>query len=118
MNSSLEPETEPLVEMLFRNGTLTVVGIVLSFSLGFVSHWAANPLPWEMVDLPTILLLAGGIACQVNALRLLIEPDSLRQRVYDRAKKSFLRGLVAVSTAVVLAVLVVDFLQIAKLPLL
>ena len=117
MNSSLDPENEPLIEMLFRNGTLTVVGIVLSFSLGFVSHWAANPLPWEMVDLPTIILLAAGIACQVNALRLLIEPDSVRQRVYDRAKRSFLRGVVAVSVGVLLAI-VIDFLQLAKLPLL
>ncbi|WP_026618772.1 hypothetical protein M728_002386 [Ensifer sp. WSM1721] len=117
MNSGLEPENEPLIEMLFRNGTLTVVGIVLSFSLGFVSHWAANPLPWEVIDLPTILLLAGGIACQINALRILIEPDSVRQRVYDRAKRSFLRGVIAVSAGVVLAV-AIDFLQLAKLPLL
>lgn len=42
-----QDENEQLVEMLFRNGTLTVSGILLSFSLSFVTQWANNPVPWN-----------------------------------------------------------------------
>ena len=33
------PQKDERIEILFRNGTITVVGIVLAFSLGFLTHW-------------------------------------------------------------------------------
>ncbi|WP_245472676.1 hypothetical protein [Mesorhizobium sp. M7A.F.Ca.MR.148.00.0.0] len=42
---------EDLVETVFRNGTVTAVGILLAFSLGFITHWAANLIP--VADLPS-----------------------------------------------------------------
>ncbi|MBB4189087.1 hypothetical protein GGE07_005767 [Sinorhizobium terangae] len=106
-----EGKDEQLIEVVFRNGTLTVIGIVLSFSLGFLSQWAANPLLWEMVNLPTIVLFSAGIACQVKALLILIEHDSIKKRVYDRSKRWFSYGVIAVCIAVVFAV-TLDFLQL------
>jgi hypothetical protein len=104
-------DNEPVVEMLFRNGTLTVVGILLSFSLTFVTQWAHNPLPWELVDLPTILLLVAGIGCQAYALIVFLRHDSLRRAVYDRGSKSFIIGICLTAAGVISAV-VIDFIQI------
>src|SRR5690554_6943444 len=77
---------EQLVEMLFRNGTLTVVGILISFSLSFLTQWANNPLPWELADLPTLLLLSFGIIAQGISLALLLRHNSLQKRFYDKAR--------------------------------
>lgn len=104
-------ENEPLVEMLFRNGTLTVAGILLSFSLTFVTQWAHNPIPWELTDLPTLILLAIGIMLQFTAIIILLRHDSLQRRVYDRASRCFLLG-VGTTTAGVLSAIVIDFIQL------
>jgi hypothetical protein len=103
------------VEPVFRNGTVTVVGIVLSFSLGFMTQWAANPRPWETIDLPAIVLLAAGVVLQLYALALLLDVRSVERGVYDRAKNVFLCGVIATSAGVILA-LVVDFLRAGSLP--
>jgi hypothetical protein len=110
MRSNIE-DNEPLVEMVFRNGTLTVVGILLSFSLTFVTQWAHNPMPWEFADLPTLLLLATGIVLQLMALMTLLRHDSLCRPVYDRASRSFKLGI-GMTTAGVLSALVIDFIQL------
>ncbi|GHD11688.1 hypothetical protein ACFOEZ_08435 [Tianweitania populi] len=104
-------ENEPLVEMLFRNGTLTVSGILLSFSLTFVTQWAHNPIPWELEDLPTLLLLGVGIVLQFMSMMTLLRHDSLRRRVYDRASRLFLLGI-GTTTAGVLSAIVIDFIQL------
>jgi hypothetical protein len=104
-------EKEPLVEMLFRNGTLTVVGILLSFSLTFITQWAHNPIPWELVDLPAIGLLVAGIAGQAYALVILLRHDSLRRPVYDKGTRFFIIGLCLTASGVVASV-IIDFLQI------
>jgi hypothetical protein len=104
-------EEEPLVEMLFRNGTLTVVGIVLSFSLTFLSQWAQNPIPWTLIDLPTMTLLSAGIITQGSSLVIFLRHDSLRRRVYDRASKLFLCGLAMTASGVFLAILI-DLIQL------
>lgn len=96
------------IEPIFRNGTVTVVGIVLSFSLGFMTQWGANPRPWQTVDLPAILLLAAGVLLQLYALALLLDLRSLERPVYSRVKNVFLAGIVSISTGVLLA-LVIDF---------
>ena len=104
-------ENEPLVEMLFRNGTLTVVGIILSFSLTFLSQWAQNPIPWTLIDLPTMLLLSAGIITQGSSLVIFLRHDSLQRRVYDRASKVFLCGLAMTVSGVFMAI-VIDFVQL------
>jgi hypothetical protein len=108
-----ENEEEPLVEMLFRNGTLTVVGIVLSFSLGFVTNWAGNPIPWTLVDLPTLALLVIGIIFQLMALRGLLRHDSLRRRSFDRATTTFIVGASFTSAGVISAI-VIDLIQLLQ----
>ncbi|HEY0125303.1 MAG TPA: hypothetical protein VGC14_26770 [Rhizobium sp.] len=97
-------DDEPVVEMLFRNGTLTVVGIILSFSLTFLTQWAANPVPWGASDIPAVLMLAVGICVQGRGLVLFLRHDSLRRRVYDRATCWFLCGLATTTFGVFLAI--------------
>jgi hypothetical protein len=65
---------------LFRNGTLTVSGILLSFSLSFVTQWANNPVPWMLTDLPTVVLLSAGIVFQIIALVRLLRHDSVEDQ--------------------------------------
>ena len=98
------------IEPVFRNGTVTVVGIVLSFSLGFMTQWGANPRPWQVIDLPAILLLAVGVVLQLYALALLLDLRPVERPVYARARNVFLAGLISISTGVTLA-LVIDFVH-------
>ena len=104
-------ESEPLVEMLFRNGTLTVVGILLSFSLTFITQWAHNPLPWGLVDIPAVGLLVAGIVGQAYALVIFLGHDSLRRQIYDKGSRWFIVGL-CLTAAGVVAGLVADFVEI------
>ena len=107
----LNDDNEQLIETLFRNGTLTVVGIVLSFSLGFLTQWASNPIPWQLIDLPTIILLSLGIIWQVMALVGLLQPASLKKNVFDRANRKFVIGVITTSVGVIAAV-VIDFIEL------
>lgn len=107
-----ENNDDALVEMLFRNGTLTVVGILLSFSLGFVTQWAHNPVPWVLSDIPTLLLLVAGIGAQGGALFIFLRHDSLRRRIYDRAATWFMWG-VSLTAAGVVSAIVVDAIEMA-----
>lgn len=102
---------EPLVEMLFRNGTLTVSGILLSFSLSFVTQWANNPVPWKLTDLPTVLLLLGGIVLQIVALVGLLRHDSVKRAMYDRAARLMIWGISSTGTGVASA-MVIDLLML------
>lgn len=107
------PESEERVETIFRNGTLTVVGIVLAFSLGFVSHWAGNPVPWEQYDGFALVPILLGIGLQIKALASLLTHDCLKRRVFDRANRTFMCGLLLASFGIALAV-VLDYLHVAK----
>lgn len=103
---------EDLIEPVFRNGTVTAVGILLAFSLGFVTHWAANPIPWQTYHLVAVLPILVGIALQMRALSLLLDIKSLQRRVYERANRIFIAGLVFTACGVGLAILL-DFFDIA-----
>jgi len=92
------------IEAVFRNGSVTVVGVLAGFSLTFLTAWAANPLPWQLHDLIGIVPLAAGIVFQLVALAALLHPDSLERARYDRAIRIFLIGLVLVSCGVALAI--------------
>lgn len=109
----LEDEDEPVVELLFRSGTLTVCGILLSFSLTFVTQWANNPIPWELRDLPTLILLIVGIGFQLAALARFLGHNSTKRRVFDRANQLLLTGIVLTSAGVVSAI-VIDFIEMVS----
>lgn len=106
-------EQDELVETIFRNGTLTVVGIVLAFSLGFVTHWAANPIPWQPEDGFALFPILVGIGLQIRALSALLKHECLRKRSFERANRLFMLGLILTSGGVMLAILF-DFFEVSK----
>jgi len=101
------------IEPLFRNGSVTVVGVLAGFSLAFLTAWAANPLPWQLHDLAGIVPLIFGIGFQVVALAALLHPNSLKRARYDRAIRQFLIGLVLVGAGVAIAI-TLDALTVAE----
>lgn len=101
------------IELLFRNGSVTVVGVLAGFSLAFLTAWAANPLPWQLHDLAGIVPLVVGIGFQVVALAALLHPNSLERARYDRAIRQFLTGLVLVGIGVMIAI-ALDALTVAQ----
>ena len=105
---------EELIETIFRNGTITAVGILLAFSLGFITHWAANPVPWRFYDLFAVVPILVGVALQMRALSLLLDMSSLRRHVYDRASRIFMAGLILTACGVGLAILLDVFEMSAK----
>ncbi|PZV34493.1 hypothetical protein [Mesorhizobium kowhaii] len=105
---------EELIETIFRNGTITVVGILLAFSLGFVTHWAANPMPWRLYDLFAIVPILVGIALQMRALSILLDMSSLRRPIYERANRIFMAGVILTACGVGLAILLDVFEMSAK----
>ncbi len=110
--SDPEPERRA-IEAVFRNGSVTAVGVLTGFSLTFLTAWAANPLPWQLHDLFGIVPLAAGIVFELIALAGLLHPDSLERVRYDRAVRFFLIGLVLVGCGVALAV-GIDALTVAE----
>jgi len=105
---------EDLVETIFRNGTITVVGVLLAFSLGFVSQWAANPLPWRLSDVFAVGPLLIGIVLQMRALAILLRMDCLHRRVFERANRIFMTGVILTAAGVAMAI-VLDLLRLATL---
>ncbi|HMN85461.1 MAG TPA: hypothetical protein PKA74_05690 [Bauldia sp.] len=108
--SQNEPKRDPpeRIEAVFRTGSITVVGFLVAFSLGFLTAWGANPVPWGARDLPPYGAIVVGLIFELIALALLLEPSSLEIRRYRIAIRIFFFGLVLVSIGVVLA-LAVDF---------
>jgi hypothetical protein len=84
------------IDATFRNGSMTAVGIILGFSLSFITRWGANPVPWQVVDLIAVVPLLAGIAFQIWAFAVLLTPESLQLEIYTRAKNHFLLGLAGV----------------------
>lgn len=101
-----------LIEPVFRNGTVTTVGILLAFSLGFITHWAANPIPWQSYHLVAVLPILVGIALQMRALAMLLDTKSLQRSIHARANRIFITGLVLTACGVGGAILL-DFFEIA-----
>ena len=93
------------IDATFRNGSMTAVGIVLGFSLSFITSWGANPVPWQVVDLFAVVPLLVGIAFQVWAFAVLLTPESIQLAVYTRAKNHFLLGLAGVLAGTAAAIL-------------
>jgi hypothetical protein len=95
-----EPEE---IDSTFRNGSLTAVGIILGFSLTFLSHWASNPVDWSKVDIMPLSPLILGIAAQMKALADLLRRDSLIAARYERAMRFFMAGVLLVALGIVIA---------------
>jgi hypothetical protein len=98
-------EADARIDATFRNGSVTAVGIVLGFSLGFLSQWAANPIAWSKVDLAAAIPIIVGIMLQGKAFADLLSTTSLFARAYERARKTFLLGLALVAAGIAVALL-------------
>jgi uncharacterized membrane protein YccC len=79
-----------LIEATFRNGSITAIGVVVGFSLGFLSRWSALPAEWTPSDLISITLITLGLALQLKR--------------YNRSIWTFLIGLTLVGTGIILAI--------------
>src|SRR3954447_1791468 len=85
-----------LIEATFRNGSITAIGVVVGFSLGFLSRWAALPGEWSHSDLVSVALITLGLALQVKSLADLLLVTSLELKRYNRSVGYFLTGLILV----------------------
>lgn len=112
-----EPGPEEKIDATFRNGSLTAAGIILGFSLSFVSRWVSNPNDWSRIDILPMLLLTVGIALQVKVFADLLARDSLVAAKYDRARRLFLIGIAFVAAGIALALLN-DILGLGSMPIL
>jgi hypothetical protein len=101
------------IEAVFRNGSVTVVGVLTGFSLTFLTAWAANPVPWQLHDLIGLVPLAAGVVLELVALAALLHPNSLERARYDRAVRMFLVGLTLVGCGVAL-VIGIDAITVAQ----
>jgi hypothetical protein len=98
-----KPKHEERIEGTFRNGSLTVVGIVVGFSLSFLSLWSTNPAPCSPVDLLAATPLIVGIALQIKSLADFLSRKSIWASHYDRTKNIFLVGLILAGVGIVIA---------------
>jgi len=96
--------TDERIDATFRNGSITAVGILTGFSLGYVSQWVSDPSPWDLYDLFAVCPLILGIILQVVALAALLSASSLYVAHYNRAKTSFLTGLILTAIGMTVAV--------------
>ena len=100
------------INAVFRNGSVTVVGVVTGFSLTFATTWATNPVPWQLHDLLGFAPLAAGVVLQLVSLTALLHPDCLERPRYDRAINIFVVGLVFVAMGIAI-VIGIDALKLA-----
>lgn len=88
------------IDATFRNGTMTAVGIVLGFSLGFITRWATAPGAWNPADVLAVIPLLVGVVLQTVALARLLEPACLELSRYHRTMTIFIWGLVLTAAGV------------------
>jgi uncharacterized membrane protein YczE len=100
----VESDEQKRIDSTFRNGSITAIGVVVGFSLSFLSRWAALPGDWMHSDLVSVALITLGLALQVKALADLLMVSSLQLKRYHRSVRFFLIGLVLVGLGVVFAV--------------
>lgn len=105
------------IDSTFRNGSLTAAGIILGFSLNFISVWVSNPNDWSRIDILPMLFLTIGIAIQVKVFADLLARDSLIAVKYDRSRRLFLIGLGVVAAGIGIA-LVNDILGLGRMRML
>lgn len=84
------------IDATFRNGSLTAIGVVVGFSLGFLSRWAGLPGDWSRSDLIAVAAITIGIVLQIKALADMLSVNSLVLTRYNRSIRTFLVGLILV----------------------
>jgi hypothetical protein len=100
------------IDSTFRNGTMTALGVLLAFSLGFVVQWVSSPTPWRLVDLIALSPMVAGILLQLKALHDLLDYDSLLLANYRKGCRFFMTGVLFTAAGVAIA-LILDVLHIA-----
>lgn len=94
-----------ILDGAFRNGTMTAIGVLLGFSLGFLNSWGARMEPWDLFDLWAAAPMLGGILLQLFALYLMLQPESLQLANYRRAIRYFVAGLALACIGVFIALI-------------
>ncbi len=97
---------EPRIDSTFRNGSVTAIGIVTGFSLGFLTQWVNAAGNWTTTDLLAVSLIAIGVGFQIKSLYDFLAPESVFVSRYRRAVGVFRIGLLVTASGVGLAVLV------------
>ena len=92
------------IDSTFRNGSLTAMGVVVAFSLGFLSRWAGLPGSWTGSDILAVAAITLGIALQVKALVDMLSIRSLIVVRYNRTVRVFLAGLILVTAGIAAAI--------------
>jgi len=92
------------IDSTFRNGSITAIGVVVGFSLSFLSRWSALPGDWTHSDLVSVAVITLGLALQVKSLADLLLVSSLELARYNRSVRIFLTGLGLVGLGVVFAI--------------
>ena len=111
---SAEIQSEPArIESSFRHGSITAVGVFTAFSLGFLTAWGANPIPWGLKDLFALLPIVIGVILEMIALAKLLDTRSLETQRYKNAVRFFLVGMVLVAIGVA-AALAVDVIALTE----
>lgn len=100
-----DPPPERRIDSTFRNGSMTVVGVLAGFSLGMLQQWADDPTPWHWADIVALVPMLLGIVMQLRSLKWLLQAESLLYAHYHRAIRQFLWGLGFVATGVTIGVL-------------
>lgn len=98
------PGPPPKVEGIFRSGSITAIGVVLGFSLAFLSRWSALPGSWRNSDLFAVAAITLGVALQIKSLVDLLAVRSVIVFHYERAVRTFVAGLILAALGVVVAV--------------
>ncbi len=92
------------IDSTFRNGSLTAMGVVVAFSLGFLSRWAGLPGIWTGSDIFAVAAITLGVALQVKALVDMLSVKSLIVVRYNRTIRVFLGGLILVTAGIAAAI--------------
>ena len=103
-DSAPRREEQETIDSNFRGGSITAVGIIVGFTLSFLSSWATDPAKWSALDLVALLPLLVGVVLQLKSLADLLSVSSLVLRHYNRAKNTFLAGLILAALGIALAV--------------
>ena len=98
-----EPPAPAVIDATFRNGSLTVIGVLTAFSLGFLTRWGGAPGTWSASDYAAVAAIALGIALEVVALACLLSTRSLVLAYYNRVVRVFVVGLAFLVVGVLVA---------------
>jgi hypothetical protein len=92
------------IDSTFRNGSLTAIGVVVGFSLGFLSNWATSYGEWTIPDVVAVISIMIGIVFQIRSLAGMLAYSSLILVRYDRLVRIFMIGIIFTALGVALAI--------------